>query len=84
VVDTVSSVQLNYINGSEDQAAKGFAASAGLGIRWNQVVLDVAYDYSTYQRASRVQTPREGELATFHRQKQHRLFVGFTGYFSRL
>jgi len=78
-IDTISTAKLVYDNFDEDRSAKGFGASAGLGVRWNQVVLDVAYDYSTYLRASRFPG-----ATLFHRLRQHRLFVGFTGYFTRL
>lgn len=81
--DTISSTAQLIYGASEDNAAKGFGASAGLGLRWNQVALDVAYDYSTYLRTSRFQS-LQGELVTFHRQRQHRIFIGFTGYFTRL
>ncbi len=78
-IDTISTVKLVYDNFDEDRSAKGFGASAGLGVRWNQVVLDVAYDYTTYLRASRASS-----ATLFHRLRQHRVFVGFTGYFTRL
>lgn len=84
IIDTISTVQLVYAGVSEDAKADGFGISAGVGIRWNQIVLDAAYDYSTYLRTSRIQTPFQGEITTLHRQRQHRVFVGFTGYFTRL
>lgn len=90
VLDTISTVTLQYLPGTdEDRAAAGkfwqhFGASFGVGVRWNQVALDLAYDYSTYRRASRTLSPLQGVLTTFHRQRQHRLFVGFTGYFTRI
>ncbi|HLG94267.1 MAG TPA: hypothetical protein VI546_05470, partial [candidate division Zixibacteria bacterium] len=90
IIDTLSSVSLQYLSGAEeDRGPAGrfwhhFGASLGAGVRWNQVALDIAYDYSTYRRASRVQSTLQGELVTVRRQRQHRLFVGFTGYFTRL
>ncbi len=84
VVDTISTAQLFYLGAAEDPSANGFGASAGLGVRWNQVALDLAYDYSTYLRSSRTQTPFQGQQVVLHRQRQHRVFVGFTGYFTRL
>jgi hypothetical protein len=90
VLDTISTVSLQYLPGTdEDRGAAGkfwhhFGASFGAGVRWNQVALDIAYDYSTYRRASRVVDPIQGQLVTHRRQRQHRLFVGFTGYFTRL
>ncbi len=86
-IDTISSVSLQYLSGAEENPASSWnnlGASLGVGVRWNQVALDVAYDYSTYRRATRVVTPLQGTLITFHRQRQHRLFVGFTGYFTRI
>jgi hypothetical protein len=86
-VDTISSVSLRYLSGAEeDRAAAGkfwhhFGASFGAGVHWNQVALDIAYDYSTFRRASRIQN---AQLVTVRRQRQHRLFVGFTGYFTRI
>jgi hypothetical protein len=48
------------------------------------VALDIAYDYSTYRRASRTPSPFQGNLTNVHRLRQHRLFVGFTGFFTRI
>lgn len=90
VIDTISTVTLQYAPGAdEDRSARGkfwqqFGASFGLGIRWNQVALDFAYDYSTFWRNSYTPTFFQGVLTNSRRQRQHRLFVGFTGYFTRL
>jgi opacity protein-like surface antigen len=84
VIDTISTARLTYLNGDEDRTADGFGISGGLGIRWNQIALDFAYDYSTYQRTSRIQTLTQGIVTASRRQKQHRVFVGFTGYFTRM
>lgn len=87
VLDTISQVSLQYLSGAVEIPAapwNSLGASLGLGVRWNQVALDIAYDYSTYRRASRVVTGLQGTLTTYRRQSQHRLFVGFTGYFTRI
>jgi opacity protein-like surface antigen len=89
VIDTISTVVLQYTNGNEGRRAAGkfwqhFGASLGVGVRWNQIALDLSYDYSTFRRASRTLTPLEGMLTTYRQQRQHRLFVGFTGYFTRI
>ncbi|MCI0331104.1 MAG: hypothetical protein L0196_09225 [candidate division Zixibacteria bacterium] len=88
VVDTISTVSLQYID-DEDRSAGGkfwqkFGASFGLGVRWNQIAVDFAYDYTTYRRNSYSYTPLEGLLTTSRRVRQHRVFVNFTGYFTRL
>jgi|GEM_PF-4401722 len=90
VVDTTSTVTLYYGYSSEDKISAGkiwqqFGASLGLGVRWNQIAVDVAYDYATFRRSSYTQTPFQGEqLVHSRQQRQHRLFISFTGYFSRL
>ncbi len=87
VIDTISSVSLQYLAGAIEIPAapwNNLGASLGLGVRWNQVALDIAYDYNTYRRASQVVTAFQGTLTTYRRHSQHRLFVGFTGYFTRL
>ncbi len=89
VIDTISTVSLRYYNGREDPAARGkiwqqFGASLGFGVRWNQVALDMAYDYTTFRRNSYNLTLLEGELTTSHQVRHHRFFVSFTGYFTRL
>ena len=89
VIDTISTATLYYFNSNEDRSARGkfwqkFGASFGLGIRWNQIGLDFAYDYSTYRRNSYNQTPQQGLQTSSRRVRQHRIFVNFTGYFTRL
>lgn len=90
VRDTISTAVLQYAPGAgEDPAARGrfwqrFGASAGLGIHWNQIALDLAYDYSTYWRASRMVSPAGEPLYILRRQREHRFFISFTGYFTRI
>ena len=90
VIDTISTAALFYGYSSEDRFYAGkfwqrFGASLGLGVRWNQVGIDLAYDYVTFRRSSYTTTPFQGEsLVHFRQQRQHRLFVSFTGYFTRL
>lgn len=87
VIDTISTVALKYAPGVEENPAadwNNFGASLGVGVRWNQVALDVAYDFTTYRQASRSVSPVSGPLVTYRRLRQHRLFFGFTGYFTRI
>ncbi|MGH8003337.1 MAG: hypothetical protein ACRECJ_01245, partial [Limisphaerales bacterium] len=89
VIDTVSTARILYDYGREDRFYGGkfwqrFGASLGLGVRWNQVGIDLAYDYVTFRRNSYTLTAFEGELVHSRQQRQHRLFVSFTGYFTRL
>ncbi|MCI0406296.1 MAG: outer membrane protein transport protein [candidate division Zixibacteria bacterium] len=90
IIDTVSTATLAYGYGAEDRNSAGkiwqqFGASLGLGVRWNQVGVDLAYDYTTFRQNSRTLTPFQGEQLTHSRQqRRHRLFVSFTGYFTRL
>ncbi len=89
VIDTISTATLVYGYGREDRFSAGkiwqqFGASLGLGVHWNQVAVDLAYDYSTFRRNSYTQTLFQGELVQARQQRQHRLFVSFTGYFTRL
>ncbi|MGE5693195.1 MAG: hypothetical protein ACM3YF_05400, partial [Candidatus Zixiibacteriota bacterium] len=86
-VDTISSVSLRYLSGAREVSGASWnnlGASLGIGVRWNQTALDLAYDFSTYRRTTEVDSPLGGRLVTYHRQRQHRLFVGFTGYFTRI
>lgn len=90
VIDTISTATLFYGYSTEDRFNAGkfwqrFGASLGLGVRWNQVGIDLAYDYVTFRRNSYTVTPFQGEqLVHSRQQRQHRLFISFTGYFTRL
>jgi hypothetical protein len=55
----------------------GYSLALGTGIHWSQIILDVAYTYSTYQQ----EILQDNAPYAENKWKNHHLNVTFTGYF---
>ena len=83
--DDSTKIDYDFLYDESDQVT-GFSFSLGTGIRWSQIILDLAYTYSSFEQDIYVsEVDGGGDPITVIRSKNewknHRLNLTFTGYF---
>lgn len=78
-VDTIG-IKNIYYNATETDQVQGMVISLGTGIGWSQIMLDIAYEYSSYETKAKGRKfgVKFDELSE---RKDHKLFFNFTGLF---
>jgi len=74
----IDSTRIFYILDYDDEQVTGYSFSFGTGIHWSQILLDVAYTYTTYDQS--IYT-NDNALKSDNDWKNHHLNFTFTGYF---
>jgi long-subunit fatty acid transport protein len=78
-VDTIG-IKNIYYNATETDQVQGMVFSFGAGIGWRQIMLDVAYEYSSYE--TKAKGKKFGvSFDELLERKDHRIFFNFTGLF---
>lgn len=72
------STRISYIFNFNDEQVKGYSIAFGTGIHWSQILLDLAYTYTTYDQSV---LTSDNALKSENNWKNHHLNVTFTGYF---
>ncbi|MEW6015781.1 MAG: hypothetical protein AB1690_10700 [Candidatus Zixiibacteriota bacterium] len=81
------STRVAYIFNYDSDKITGYSISLGAGVRWSQVMLDVAYTYTTYKQkiyldgSSNNDVFTDEDLKYRNYWKNHHLNFTFTGYF---
>ena len=69
-----------YYNAKESDQVQGMVFSFGVGIGWTQIMLDFAYEYSSYETKAAGKKFGVNFDEAWER-KDHRIFFNFTGLF---
>lgn len=78
-VDTIGIKNISY-NAKETDQVQGMVISLGTGIAWSQIMLDIAYEYSSYETKANGRKFSE-DFNELWERKDHRVFFNFTGLF---
>ncbi|MCX6827039.1 MAG: hypothetical protein NTV06_07230, partial [candidate division Zixibacteria bacterium] len=71
------SARIAYVFDYNTNQTTGLSISAGTGIRWSQIILDIAYTFTSYKQ----KFYQDDILKTENKWKNHHLNLTFTGYF---
>lgn len=72
------STRIFYLFNYDNKKTTGYSVALGTGIHWSQILLDVAYTYTTYKQEIH---SSENVLRSENDWKNHHLNLTFTGYF---
>jgi long-subunit fatty acid transport protein len=81
------STRVSYIFSYDEDKITGYSFSLGTGLRWSQIILDIAYTYTTYKQKIYKDDIAAGapytdeDLKYRNYWKNHHLNFTFTGYF---
>jgi len=78
-VDTIG-IRNIYYEATESDQVQGMVFSFGAGIGWKQIMLDIAYEYSSYESKAAGKKLGKNFDEAWER-KDHRIFFNFTGLF---
>ncbi len=78
-VDTIG-IKNIYYKAEETDQVQGMVFSLGTGVAWKQIMLDVAYEYSSYETKAKGVKFSE-DFDELWERKDHKIFFNFTGFF---